>query len=119
MVINIKTGIPLLASACAVLPAEADDLTLWYTTPAQVWEEALPIGNGRLVTPVSTSPENAYLLPDGTEASVCEGSTMDQALVRNLFDIPRIHKAAPYSCTARPRTALMSGDTVRRKNQKL
>lgn len=48
MVINIKTGILLLASACAVLPAEADDLTLWYTTPAQVWEEALPIGNGRL-----------------------------------------------------------------------
>lgn len=42
---------------------------------------------GRWVTPVSTSPENAYLLPDGTEASVCEGSTMDQALVRNLFDI--------------------------------
>lgn len=42
---------------------------------------------GRWVTPVSTSPENAYLLPDGKEASVCEGSTMDLALVRNLFDI--------------------------------
>lgn len=42
-------------------------------------------GDGRLVTPVSTSPENAYLMPDGTPASVCEGSTMDMAVLRNLF----------------------------------
>src|ERR671917_727328 len=25
-----------------------DDLTLWYTRPAEQWVEALPIGNGRL-----------------------------------------------------------------------
>ncbi len=24
------------------------DLTLWYKTPATVWTEALPVGNGRL-----------------------------------------------------------------------
>ena len=42
-------------------------------------------GEGKLVTPVGTSPENAYLMPDGTPASVCEGSTMDMAIVRNLF----------------------------------
>lgn len=41
--------------------------------------------DGKLVTPVSTSPENAFLLPDGTPASVCEGSTMDQAIIRSLF----------------------------------
>ena len=40
---------------------------------------------GELVTPVSTSPENAFVLPDGTPASVCEGSTMDMAIIRNLF----------------------------------
>ena len=43
--------------------------------------------NGKWVTPVSTSPENAYIMPNGIEASVCPGSTMDQALIRNLFDI--------------------------------
>lgn len=43
--------------------------------------------DGKLVTPVSTSPENAYILPNGKEASVCEGTTMDQAVIRNLFDI--------------------------------
>lgn len=42
--------------------------------------------DGKLVTPVSTSPENAFVLPDGTPASVCEGSTMDQAIIRNLFE---------------------------------
>ena len=40
---------------------------------------------GELVTPVSTSPENAYLMPDNTPASVCEGSTMDIAIIRTLF----------------------------------
>lgn len=41
--------------------------------------------DGRLVTPVSTSPENAFRMPDGREASVCEGSTMDMAIIRSLF----------------------------------
>lgn len=40
---------------------------------------------GELVTPVSTSPENAFRMPDGKEASVCEGATMDIAILRNLF----------------------------------
>ncbi len=40
---------------------------------------------GRLVTPVSTSPENHFILPDGQEASVCSGATMDMAVIRNLF----------------------------------
>ena len=26
----------------------SDENTLWYTTPASAWEEALPVGNGRL-----------------------------------------------------------------------
>src|SRR3954466_1238035 len=29
-------------------PVSAADLKLWYTQPAQKWEEALPIGSGRL-----------------------------------------------------------------------
>ena len=37
-------------SFCAVLLAQTDDNTerLWYDQPAQIWLEALPIGNGRL-----------------------------------------------------------------------
>ena len=47
-------------------------------------------GEGRLVTPVSTSPENRFLYNDpesGEEKScgVCMGSTMDMAILRELF----------------------------------
>jgi alpha-L-fucosidase 2 len=38
-----------------------------------------------LVTAPTTSPENAYLLPDGQAASVCAGSTMDNQILRELF----------------------------------
>jgi alpha-L-fucosidase 2 len=30
------------------IPTHSQDLTLWYTTPASKWTDALPIGNGRL-----------------------------------------------------------------------
>jgi alpha-L-fucosidase 2 len=42
----------LLAGVCAIgasdLPQQAEDLRLWYRQPAASWNEALPIGNGRL-----------------------------------------------------------------------
>ncbi len=42
-------------------------------------------GNGRLVTGPSLSPENAYRLPDGAQAVVCMGPTMDIAILTELF----------------------------------
>lgn len=36
----------LLLAACTGTPSKAP-LTLWYDKPAQNWDEALPIGNGR------------------------------------------------------------------------
>ena len=40
---------------------------------------------GWLVTAPSNSPENAFLLPDGTTAHVCLGPTIDMQLLRYLF----------------------------------
>ena len=47
---------------------------------------------GELVTPVSTSPENEFSYTDSTvaegrkkNASVCRGTTMDMAIIRELF----------------------------------
>lgn len=40
---------------------------------------------GEWVTPASTSPENSFLMPNGKQASVCPGSTMDMAIIRQLF----------------------------------
>jgi alpha-L-fucosidase 2 len=42
-------------------------------------------GNGELVTPVSTSPENNFIGPDGKPAAVSIGCTMDIAIIRELF----------------------------------
>jgi len=38
-----------------------------------------------LVTAPTTSPENAYIMPDGQKVSVCAGSTMDNQILRELF----------------------------------
>jgi len=41
--------------------------------------------DGYLVTGPSLSPENRYLLPDGTPASLCMGPTMDIEITRAVF----------------------------------
>jgi alpha-L-fucosidase 2 len=41
--------------------------------------------HGWLVTAPSNSPENAFLMPDGTPVHVCLGPTADQQLLRHLF----------------------------------
>ncbi len=41
--------------------------------------------NGELTTPVSTSPENAFISPGGGAAAVDMGATMDIAIIRELF----------------------------------
>ena len=38
----------LLAALCAQTTQAAGPHKLWYDRPAQLWTEALPIGNGRL-----------------------------------------------------------------------
>ena len=41
--------------------------------------------NNYLVTAPTTSPENAYKLPNGKTVNICAGSTMDNQIVRELF----------------------------------
>ncbi|WP_433005315.1 glycoside hydrolase family 95 protein [Kribbella sp. CA-294648] len=54
------------------------------------WLVELP--DGSLGTAPSTSPENDYLAPDGQPASVTVSSTMDLALIADLFE--RVERAA-------------------------
>jgi alpha-L-fucosidase 2 len=44
-----------------------------------------PDGKGQLVTNPALSPENRYLLPDGFDTPICAGPTMDNQIVRSLF----------------------------------
>lgn len=41
--------------------------------------------NNYLVTAPTTSPENAYRMPNGKVVHICAGSTMDNQIVRELF----------------------------------
>jgi alpha-L-fucosidase 2 len=41
--------------------------------------------HGWLVTAPSNSPENTYILPDGTRGNTCMGPTMDMQIIRELF----------------------------------
>jgi len=42
---------------------------------------------GNLITIPSTSPENLFRLPDGTDCSLSAGATMDLQIIRDLFGI--------------------------------
>lgn len=41
--------------------------------------------DGKTIICPSVSPENTYILPDGTEGSICAGSTMDNEILRDHF----------------------------------
>ncbi|WCT14883.1 glycoside hydrolase family 95 protein [Mucilaginibacter jinjuensis] len=41
---------------------------------------------GWLVTSPSSSPENSFYLPDGQTASICQGPTIDNQIIRELFN---------------------------------
>ena len=44
---TVLAAVGILAGARAANPADSR-LLLWYDRPAQYWEEALPVGNGRI-----------------------------------------------------------------------
>jgi len=46
----------------------------------------VPDERGQLVTPVSTSPENSFIGPDGKKAAITQGSAMDLAIIRETFN---------------------------------
>jgi alpha-L-fucosidase 2 len=52
---------------------------------AEFYSDWLVRADGAWVTPVSTSPENAFVGPDGKRASASTGSTMDMTIIRELF----------------------------------
>jgi alpha-L-fucosidase 2 len=53
--------IPAIRADAQVAPAARGDLRLWYRKPAPDWNEALPIGNGRLGAMIFGGIENEHL----------------------------------------------------------
>lgn len=71
--------------SCNSKPESSTDLKLWYDQPARVWEEALPIGNGRLGAMVYGDPINElYQLNEETLWSGGPGDKNNPLAVKAL-----------------------------------
>lgn len=53
----------------------------------EFFEEFLIEQDGYLITCPSVSPENTYIMKDGTVGSVCAGASMDNQILEDLFKI--------------------------------
>jgi len=72
-------------------PPPESRLTLWYRQPAKVWEEALPIGNGRLGAMVFGGLERERLqLNEDTLWDGYPRDTTNPAALRALPDVRRL-----------------------------
>jgi alpha-L-fucosidase 2 len=77
---------------CGRNPGNADNsLKLWYRKPASVWEEALPVGNGRLGAMVFGDPVHERLQIN--EESIWAGSKINNNNPDALKTLPVLQKA--------------------------
>lgn len=83
----------VLSVPSCLKPTEKTDsaLRLWYTSPAKVWEEALPVGNGRLGAMVFGNPQNERLQIN--EESIWAGSRINNNNQNALKALPSLQKA--------------------------
>ena len=68
-----------------------DNLKLWYKQPAAAWEEALPVGNGRIGAMVSGDPVHERLQLN--EESIWAGSRINNNNPKALNALPLLQKA--------------------------
>ncbi len=50
-----------LLNSCRPTSSDEKEFKLWYTHPAEMWVEALPLGNGRLGAMVFGDPVNEQI----------------------------------------------------------
>lgn len=83
----------------SMLTAVGKDYKLWYNAPASVWEEALPIGNGRIGAMVYGNPlQEVYQL---NEESVWSGYPQDWNNPKAADALPLVRKAVEQGDYAR------------------
>lgn len=75
---------------CNCLLAHAQDYKLWYDRPAQVWTEALPLGNGRLGAMVFGNPAMEQLQLN--EETIWAGRPNNNANPDALEYIPKVRE---------------------------
>ena len=84
--------ITVVLTGCSKTPDnQLDELKLWYKQPATVWEEALPVGNGRLGAMVFGDPVHERLQLN--EESIWAGSKLNNNNPDALKALPELQKA--------------------------
>ena len=79
----------------------AEDLRLWYDAPASRWEEALPLGNGRIGAMVFGNPlQEVYQL---NEETLWSGGPSDWNNQETVKALPEIRKAVDEGDYAKAR----------------
>lgn len=90
ILILLTALLPAALSATAPVPGDTCNHRLWYTRPASIWEETLPLGNGRL-----------GMMPDGgidrehivlNEISLWSGSESDYSNPQAADSLPAIRR---------------------------
>jgi len=82
--------IVLLSCSIYSLSAQTNAYKLWYNKPAQVWTEALPLGNGRLGAMVFGNPATEQIQLN--EATIWAGSPNNNPNPEALTNIPKIRE---------------------------
>lgn len=87
---KIKWIVGGLLWASSYLQAAAQEYKLWYDEPAQVWTEALPLGNGRLGAMVFGNPGVEHIQLN--EETIWAGRPNNNANPDALEYIPKVRR---------------------------
>ncbi|MDD4968846.1 MAG: glycoside hydrolase family 95 protein [Paludibacter sp.] len=80
----------LILFSITLLFGETNEYKLWYDKPAQVWTEALPLGNGRLGAMVYGNPGTEQIQLN--EATIWAGKPNNNANPDALLNIPKVRE---------------------------
>jgi hypothetical protein len=80
----------LIIGCLSNITAQSSDYKLWYDKPAQVWTEALPLGNGRLGAMVFGNPASEQIQLN--EATIWAGQPNNNANPDALVNIPKVRE---------------------------
>lgn len=87
---QIGLGILIVLGGQNVFAQKNTDLKLWYDKPAAIWNEALPLGNGRLGAMVFGDPAVERLQLN--EETIWSGSPNSNAHSKSLEALPVVRK---------------------------
>ncbi|NLP56904.1 glycoside hydrolase N-terminal domain-containing protein [Lutibacter sp. B1] len=89
----------IIFSACKTETIKHENI-LWYTSPAKNWDNALPVGNGRLGAMVFGNPiheriqlNEDSMWPGGPDWGNSKGTPKDLAEIRKLVNNGKVHIA--------------------------